>query len=158
MCNSLSESWMSVSDVFTCLYVISRRDETFSGKYMKSNLNTNILRKTYFRVKKVVLFKKINSFISWNIHWTTSFYEFLRTKAILRNVFLKSAFIWQNNAFPYIIPYKFLHVYSRESCTCGCKSVRQEIPRVAHLCILNDRVGQLRFVIFIINLPGTRGI
>ena len=51
----------------------------------------------------------------------------------------KIAVYFTKNAFPNLIPYKFLHVYSPESCACGCKSVRQEIPQVAHLCILNLR-------------------
>ena len=38
--------------------------------------------------------------------------------------------------FPYLIPYKIMHVYLPEMSMRMTYQVRQEIPRVAHLCIL----------------------
>ena len=128
MCNSLSEPLMSVSHVMTRIHAWRE----FFWQVTSSLISIQM----YYG--KLALRQKI-CFI-WKNRLICIYLEISRTTGqllfILRNVFLKSPFIWQNNAFPYLIPYKFLHVYSPEICACGCKSVRQEIPRVAHLCIL----------------------
>ena len=57
MCNSVSAPMIS----FLTCYVISTR---ISGKYISSNFNTNVLRKTGFRRFVGDQAENINSFVS----------------------------------------------------------------------------------------------
>ena len=102
---------------FRCLtgYVISTR---ISGKYISSNFNINVLQKNVFCRFISDQDKNITSFVAWNVQGNFLL-SVSANQGNLAESFLKIAVYL---TFPYLIPYKILHLYLPEM------SVRMTYP------------------------------